>query len=73
MAQQVLRVVQEIRDQGTTILIVEQNAHQTLRPTDRAYVLETGRIVLDGPASALAQDDRVKAAYLGGDPVIEAT
>ncbi|WP_433469650.1 ABC transporter ATP-binding protein [Spirillospora sp. CA-128828] len=73
MAQQVLRVVREIRDQGTTILIVEQNAHQTLRLADRAYVLETGRIVLDGAASALAQDDRVKAAYLGGDPVIEAT
>ncbi|MEU8124797.1 ABC transporter ATP-binding protein [Spirillospora sp. NPDC049024] len=72
-AQQVLRVVREIRDQGATVLIVEQNAHQTLRLADRAYVLETGRIVLEGPASALARDDRVKAAYLGGDPVIEAT
>jgi branched-chain amino acid transport system ATP-binding protein len=72
-AQQVLRVVRDIRDQGTTVLIVEQNAHQTLRLADRAYVLETGRIVLDGPASTLARDDRVKAAYLGGDPVIEPT
>ncbi|TDD80122.1 ABC transporter ATP-binding protein [Actinomadura rubrisoli] len=70
-AQQVLRVVREIRDQGTTVLIVEQNAHQTLRLADRAYVLETGRIVLDGPAAELARDDRVKAAYLGGDPVVD--
>ena len=72
MAQQVLRVVRDIREQGTTVLIVEQNAHQTLRLADRAYVLETGRIVLDGPAAELAGDDRVKAAYLGGDPVIDA-
>jgi branched-chain amino acid transport system ATP-binding protein len=70
-AQQVLQVVRDIRDQGATVLIVEQNAHQTLRLADRAYVLETGRIVLDGPAADLARDDRVKAAYLGGDPVIE--
>ncbi|MFG1997671.1 ABC transporter ATP-binding protein [Spirillospora sp. NPDC048911] len=65
-AQRVLQVVRDIRDQGTTILIVEQNAHQTLRLADRAYVMETGRIVLDGPAAELAQDPRVKAAYLGG-------
>ncbi|WP_425458627.1 ABC transporter ATP-binding protein [Actinomadura decatromicini] len=70
-AQQVLRVVREIRDGGATVLIVEQNAHQTLRLADRAYVLETGRIVLDGPASDLASDDRVRAAYLGGDPAID--
>jgi branched-chain amino acid transport system ATP-binding protein len=70
-AQQVLGIVRDIRDQGTTILIVEQNAHQTLRLADRAYVLETGRIVLSGAASDLAQDPRVKAAYLGGDPVID--
>ncbi|MFD0691077.1 ABC transporter ATP-binding protein [Actinomadura fibrosa] len=70
-AQRVLRAVREIREQGTTVLIVEQNAHQTLRLADRAYVLETGRIVLSGPASELAEDDRVKAAYLGGDPAVD--
>jgi branched-chain amino acid transport system ATP-binding protein len=70
-AQRVLTVVRDIRDQGTTILIVEQNAHQTLRLADRAYVLESGRIVLEGRAPDLAQDERVKAAYLGGDPVID--
>ncbi|TYB42094.1 ABC transporter ATP-binding protein [Actinomadura chibensis] len=70
-AQQVLQVVREIRDGGATVLIVEQNAHQTLRLADRAYVLETGRIVLDGAASDLASDDRVKAAYLGGDPAVD--
>jgi branched-chain amino acid transport system ATP-binding protein len=70
-AKRVLTVVRDIRDQGTTILIVEQNAHQTLRLADRAYVLESGRIVLEGRAADLAQDERVKAAYLGGDPVID--
>ncbi|MBO2454486.1 ABC transporter ATP-binding protein [Actinomadura barringtoniae] len=70
-AQQVLKVVRDIRDQGTTILIVEQNAHQTLRLADRAYVLESGGIVLDGTGAELAEDPRVKAAYLGGDPVID--
>jgi branched-chain amino acid transport system ATP-binding protein len=70
-AQRVLTVVRDIREQGTTILIVEQNAHQTLRLADRAYVLESGRIVLEGRAADLAQDQRVKAAYLGGDPIID--
>jgi branched-chain amino acid transport system ATP-binding protein len=70
-AQQVLNVVRDIREQGTTILIVEQNAHQTLRLADRAYVLESGRVVLEGAAAELAQDPRVKAAYLGGDPAID--
>jgi branched-chain amino acid transport system ATP-binding protein len=67
-ARQVLEIVRRIRDEGTTILIVEQNAHQTLRLADRAYVLESGRIVLSGAAADLAADPRVKAAYLGGDP-----
>jgi branched-chain amino acid transport system ATP-binding protein len=67
-ARQVLEIVRRIRDEGTTILSVEQNAHQTLRLADRAYVLESGRIVLSGAAADLAADPRVKAAYLGGDP-----
>jgi branched-chain amino acid transport system ATP-binding protein len=72
-AKQVLDVVRRIRDEGTTILIVEQNAHQTLRLADRAYVLESGRIALSGPAAELAADPRVKAAYLGGDPASDAS
>lgn len=70
-ARQVLEIIRRIRDEGTTILIVEQNAHQALRLADRAYVLESGRIVLSGPAAELAVDPRVKAAYLGGDPAPE--
>jgi branched-chain amino acid transport system ATP-binding protein len=51
---------------GTTILLVEQNAHMALKYAARAYVLETGRFVLSGPAREIAQDPNVKKAYLGG-------
>jgi branched-chain amino acid transport system ATP-binding protein len=61
-------ILEEIRRQGTAILLVEQNARQALRIADRAYVLETGRITLSGPARELARDPRVQAAYLGGEP-----
>ncbi len=50
---------------GTTVLLVEQNAAQALRLADRGYVLETGDIVMSGPAADLLRDDRVRAAYLG--------
>jgi branched-chain amino acid transport system ATP-binding protein len=59
-------VIQRIRASGTAILMVEQNARQALAIADRAYVLETGRIVLEGPAADLARDPRVQRAYLGG-------
>lgn len=59
-------VIRRIRDQGTAILMVEQNARQALALADRAYVLETGRIVLEGRAADLAEDVRVRHAYLGG-------
>jgi len=59
-------VIAGIRRAGTTVLMVEQNASLALRMADRAYVMETGRIVLEGPAAALLEDARVKAAYLGG-------
>jgi branched-chain amino acid transport system ATP-binding protein len=59
-------IVKRLRDEGMAILLVEQNARQTLRIADRAYVLESGSILVTGPASALAQDPRVQAAYLGG-------
>jgi branched-chain amino acid transport system ATP-binding protein len=59
-------IVADIRRQGTTVLMVEQNAYQALRLADRAYVMETGRIVLEGRAQDLLRDDRVRRAYLGG-------
>jgi branched-chain amino acid transport system ATP-binding protein len=57
--------IDEINREGTTILLVEQNAHAALKHSDRGYVLETGSIVIEGPSEELAQDPRVKQAYLG--------
>ena len=57
--------IDEIKSKGTTILLVEQNAHAALNHSDRAYVLETGRIVMEGSSKALAADPRIKEAYLG--------
>jgi len=54
------------REQGLTILLVEQNAHLALKVAHRAYVLETGHVELEGPAKELANDERVRAHYLGG-------
>ena len=59
-------IIADIRRRGTTVLMVEQNAHAALRMADRAYVMETGRIVLEGPARDLLDDDHVRRAYLGG-------
>jgi branched-chain amino acid transport system ATP-binding protein len=59
-------VIKRIRASGTAVLMVEQNVRQALALADRAYVLETGRIVLEGPAAELARDPRVQHAYLGG-------
>jgi branched-chain amino acid transport system ATP-binding protein len=64
---QVFDTITEINRQGTTILLVEQNAAQALRRAHRAYVLETGRIVKSSEARLLLEDESVKAAYLGGD------
>ncbi|MDP9386653.1 MAG: ABC transporter ATP-binding protein [Actinomycetota bacterium] len=64
---QIFDIVTEINRQGTTILLVEQNAAQALQRADRAYVLETGRVVRSADAAALLDDESVKAAYLGGD------
>jgi len=58
--------IQTIRDQGTTVLLVEQNALAALGVADYAYVLESGTMKLEGPAAELAQDDEVVRAYLGG-------
>jgi branched-chain amino acid transport system ATP-binding protein len=61
----IFEAIDEIRGEGTTILLVEQNAHAALKHSDRAYVLETGRIVMEGPSKDLAADPRIKEAYLG--------
>lgn len=65
LTRDVFHAVNAIRDRGVGVLIVEQNAHQVLQLADRAYVLESGSVALDGTASALASDERVQAAYLG--------
>lgn len=62
----IFKIIREINATGTTILLVEQNAKQALGVSDYAYVLETGRVVYEGEAKALAADERIKAAYLGG-------
>ncbi|MFF7458213.1 ABC transporter ATP-binding protein [Kitasatospora sp. NPDC008115] len=62
---QIFDIVREINGQGTTVLLVEQNAAQALRLADRGYVLETGSIVMSAPAAELLDDPRVRAAYLG--------
>lgn len=61
----IFQAIEEIRGQGTTILLVEQNANAALKHSDRAYVLETGQIVMEGASSELAADPRIKEAYLG--------
>ena len=62
---EVFKIIEEIRNSGTTVLLVEQNAKKALEIADRAYVLETGKIVLSGDAKTLMNDDSVKKAYLG--------
>ena len=64
---QIFEIVTEINQQGTTVLLVEQNAAQALQRSHRAYVLETGRVVKSAVARELLDDEAVRAAYLGGD------
>lgn len=66
LVRQVFDLIRTIRAGGTPVLLVEQNAKAALGVADRAYVMDGGRIVLSGEAAALAQDPRVRAAYLGG-------
>ena len=66
LIQQIFSIVKEINEQGTTVLIVEQNAAQALKLAHHAHVLETGEIVKSGTGAELAGDDSVRAAYLGG-------
>jgi branched-chain amino acid transport system ATP-binding protein len=67
LVSQIFEIVTEINQQGTTVLLVEQNAAQALQRAHRAYVLETGRVVKSAPAADLLDDEAVRAAYLGGD------
>ncbi len=64
----IFSIIGQIREEGTTILLVEQNATQALRLADRGYVIENGRIVMADEASRLLADERVRAAYLGEAP-----
>jgi branched-chain amino acid transport system ATP-binding protein len=66
MVETTFQVIGDIRRRGTTVLMVEQNAYLALRMADRGYVMETGRIVLSGPARDLLNDENVRRAYLGG-------
>ncbi|MBL3641092.1 ABC transporter ATP-binding protein [Bacillus sp. RHFB] len=66
LVKQIFNIIQEISESGTTILLVEQNANLALSIADRAYVVETGRIVLSGNAEELTSSEEIKMAYLGG-------
>ena len=67
MTREVFAVLRALKDKGTTIFLIEQNAFEALELTDRAYIMESGRITLEGRSSDLLNDERVKNAYLGGD------
>ena len=66
LVKEIFRIIREINEQGTTILLVEQNARMALSIADRAYVMETGNIVLSGTGEELAQSPDIQKAYLGG-------
>jgi len=65
MVERVFEVIEQLKAQGLTILLVEQNVHHALDVADRVYVMESGRVTLDGPAATLRHDPRVEGAYLG--------
>jgi len=65
LVREVFEIIKMLREQGTTILLVEQNVQRTLEIADRAYVLENGTIVLEGDSKKLLQDEHIKEAYLG--------
>ena len=65
LVNEIFKIIKEVSKDGATVLLVEQNANMALSIADRAYVLETGRIVMDGKAEDLLNDPRIRAAYLG--------
>ncbi len=66
LVKEIFSIIKEINLTGTTILLVEQNAHMALSIANYAYVLETGRITIEGSAAELAQSEEIRKAYLGG-------
>jgi len=66
LVKEIFEIIKDINSRGTTILLVEQNAHMALSIADKAYVIETGEIVLQGPGDQLMKSEEVKKAYLGG-------
>ena len=66
LVQEIFDIIRDLNSQGMTILLVEQNAQMALSVADRAYVLETGRIVMEGTGKELLTNERVQRAYLGG-------
>jgi branched-chain amino acid transport system ATP-binding protein len=65
LVEEIFSIIKKISSQGTTVLLVEQNAKKALSIANRAYVLETGNIILEGDADSLLNNDDVKKAYLG--------
>ena len=63
--EEIFNIIKEVSASGTTVLLVEQNAKKALSIADRAYVLDTGKVVLEGKASDLMEDESIKKAYLG--------
>ena len=66
LVEQIFDIIAELHKSGTTILLVEQNAEMALQIADRAYVLESGRVVMDGAGKELAASEEIQKAYLGG-------
>jgi branched-chain amino acid transport system ATP-binding protein len=65
LVERIFGVIRELKRQGTTMLLVEQNVHHALDVADRAYVIETGRVTLDGPAAELKHNSQIEQSYLG--------
>jgi branched-chain amino acid transport system ATP-binding protein len=66
LIQAIMKIIRKLNEQGTTILLVEQNAKVALKLADYGYVLETGKIVIEGDGATLRQDESIVKAYLGG-------
>ena len=65
LVREIFRIIEDIRSEGVTVLIVEQNVKQTLAVADKAYVLENGKVVMQGTGESLLGNEHVKTAYLG--------